>query len=186
MRVWSVLLAAWGVALVSTLGAVFIGEVMGMTPCLLCWYQRIFMFSLALILGMAAFAEDRRGAVYALPLALSADVTVLACTRTSTSSSPGNGFSMSQNVKTSGPPYRWQTTAHMFVRSIQTASVRRLACPGEAGHAADGVASFGHQGRMHLEVVPQAMPFLPGGAHACSQQGGVQATCLMAEQLSAG
>jgi disulfide bond formation protein DsbB len=43
---------------------------MGMTPCVLCWYQRIFMFPLALILGMAAFAEDRRGATYALPLAL--------------------------------------------------------------------------------------------------------------------
>jgi disulfide bond formation protein DsbB len=70
MRIWFVLLAVWGVALVSTLGALFIGEVMGMTPCLLCWYQRIFMFPLALILGMAAFAEDRRGAVYALPLAL--------------------------------------------------------------------------------------------------------------------
>ncbi len=70
MRAWSVLVAAWGVALVATLGALFIGEVMGMVPCLLCWYQRIFMFPLALILGMAAFAEDRRGTVYALPLAL--------------------------------------------------------------------------------------------------------------------
>ena len=70
MRVWSVLLAAWGVALVATLGALFIGEVMGMTPCLLCWYQRIFMFPLALVLGMAEFAEDRRGVVYALPLSL--------------------------------------------------------------------------------------------------------------------
>lgn len=37
------------------------GEVMGMTPCLLCWYQRLFMFPLAFILGQAAFAEDRRG-----------------------------------------------------------------------------------------------------------------------------
>ena len=59
---WLWLMAAWGVALAATLGALFIGEVMGMTPCLLCWYQRIFMFPLALILGMAAFAEDRRGA----------------------------------------------------------------------------------------------------------------------------
>lgn len=41
-----------------------------MVPCQLCWYQRIFMFPLALILGMACFSEDRRGAVYALPLAL--------------------------------------------------------------------------------------------------------------------
>jgi disulfide bond formation protein DsbB len=63
-------MAAWGVALAGTMGALFLGEVMGMTPCLLCWYQRIFMFPLALLLGMAAFADDRRGAVYALPLAL--------------------------------------------------------------------------------------------------------------------
>ena len=69
-RSWIWLMAAWGVALAATLGALFIGEVMGMTPCLLCWYQRIFMFPLALILGMSAFADDRRGAVYALPLAL--------------------------------------------------------------------------------------------------------------------
>ncbi len=67
---WLWLMAAWGMALAATLGALFIGEVMGMTPCLLCWYQRIFMFPLAIILGIAAFAEDRRGAIYALPLAL--------------------------------------------------------------------------------------------------------------------
>ena len=69
-RPWTWLLMAWLVATAATLGALFLGEVMGMTPCVLCWYQRIFMFPLALILGMAAFAEDRRGAVYALPLAL--------------------------------------------------------------------------------------------------------------------
>lgn len=67
---WLWLSAPWALALTATLAALFLGEVMGMTPCLLCWYQRIFMFPLALILGMAAFAEDRRGAVYALPLAL--------------------------------------------------------------------------------------------------------------------
>jgi len=63
-------MGAWVMATTATFSALFIGEVMGMTPCLLCWYQRICMFPLALILGMAAFAEDRRGAVYALPLAL--------------------------------------------------------------------------------------------------------------------
>ena len=67
---WLWLSAAWAVALVSTFAALFLGEVMGMTPCQLCWYQRIFMFPLAVILGMAAFGNDRRGAVYALPLAL--------------------------------------------------------------------------------------------------------------------
>lgn len=74
-RGWNWLMAAWATALTATLGALFIGEVIGMTPCLLCWYQRIFMFPLALILGMAAFAEDRRGAVYALPLTLGGAAT---------------------------------------------------------------------------------------------------------------
>lgn len=67
---WTLLLMAWLVAVAATAGALFIGEVMGMVPCTLCWYQRIAMFPLALVLGMACLAEDRRGAVYALPLAL--------------------------------------------------------------------------------------------------------------------
>lgn len=67
---WTWLSAAWSIALVSTFATLFIGEVMGMTPCQLCWYQRILMFPLAVILGMAAFGSDRRGAIYALPLAM--------------------------------------------------------------------------------------------------------------------
>jgi disulfide bond formation protein DsbB len=67
---WRWLLAAWLVALAATLGALFIGEVMLMLPCQLCWYQRICMFPLVFILGMACWSNDRRGAVYALPLAL--------------------------------------------------------------------------------------------------------------------
>jgi disulfide bond formation protein DsbB len=67
---WVWLSAVWAVALVSSFAALFIGEVMSMAPCQLCWYQRVLMFPLAVILGMAAFGSDRRGAVYALPLAL--------------------------------------------------------------------------------------------------------------------
>lgn len=66
----TLLLLAWMVATTATLGALFLGEVMGMTPCVLCWYQRIFMFPLVIVLGMAAYFDDRRGAVYALALAL--------------------------------------------------------------------------------------------------------------------
>ena len=69
-RTWWLLLAAWLVALSATLGALFIGEVMGQTPCLLCWYQRIFMFPLALILLIACVKEDAGIWRYALPLAL--------------------------------------------------------------------------------------------------------------------
>lgn len=69
-RFWTLLLLAWLVATTATLGALFIGEVMGMTPCVLCWYQRIFMFPIAIVLGIACFTDDSRGAVYALALAL--------------------------------------------------------------------------------------------------------------------
>lgn len=69
-RAWRIMTAAWLVALVATLGALFIGEVMGKTPCTLCWYQRIAMFPLAVILGIGALTSDPRAVRYALPLAL--------------------------------------------------------------------------------------------------------------------
>lgn len=68
-RAWLLLMAAWLVAVIATAGALFLGEVMGMTPCLLCWYQRIAMFPLPVVLGIATWSNDRRGAIYALPLA---------------------------------------------------------------------------------------------------------------------
>ena len=69
-RLWPPLFVAWLIALLATAGALFLGEVMGMVPCVLCWYQRIFMFPLAIVLGIAVFAEDRSGALYALPFAV--------------------------------------------------------------------------------------------------------------------
>lgn len=67
---WSVLVSAWFVATTSTAGAVFIGEVMMMTPCTLCWYQRIAMFPMVFILGMASCNNNRDGALYALPFSV--------------------------------------------------------------------------------------------------------------------
>ena len=49
---WTLLLLAWLVALSATLGSLFLGEVMGMEPCVLCWYQRIAMYPLVLILAV--------------------------------------------------------------------------------------------------------------------------------------
>lgn len=64
------LTAAFLIALVSTLSALFIGEVLGQMPCTLCWYQRIAMFPLVPVLGVALWIGDPRGRLYALPLAL--------------------------------------------------------------------------------------------------------------------
>lgn len=61
---------AFVTALSASLSARFIGEVLGQMPCTLCWYQRIAMFPLVPILGMALWTEDPRGRLYALPLAL--------------------------------------------------------------------------------------------------------------------
>ncbi len=44
---------AWLVALVSTLGSLYFSEVADYIPCTLCWYQRIAMYPLAVILGIA-------------------------------------------------------------------------------------------------------------------------------------
>lgn len=62
------LLFAWMIAAAATLTALFIGEIVGQTLCNLCWFQRIFMFPLAIILGIAAFRSDSSIKFYALPL----------------------------------------------------------------------------------------------------------------------
>lgn len=67
---WVMLFGAWMVATASTLGALFLGEVMGYTPCVLCWYQRIAMFPLVVVLAAGLFPFDPRAVRYALPLAV--------------------------------------------------------------------------------------------------------------------
>ena len=62
--------AAWLVAAVAALGALFMSEVMGLAPCVLCWWQRIFMFPLVLILALGLFPFDPKVTRYALPLAV--------------------------------------------------------------------------------------------------------------------
>lgn len=66
--IWQLGFAAWLIATISTLAALFLGEVMGLTPCVLCWYQRICMFPLVFILAAGLFPFDPRMVRYALPL----------------------------------------------------------------------------------------------------------------------
>jgi disulfide bond formation protein DsbB len=62
------LFLAWLIAVASSMAALFIGEIMGQAPCNLCWFQRVFMFPLAILLGIAAFRLDVVIRIYALPL----------------------------------------------------------------------------------------------------------------------
>lgn len=67
-RTWVLLFTAWLVAAVATAGSLFFSSVMGFAPCVLCWYQRIFLFPLVVILAVGLFPLDRRVVRYALPL----------------------------------------------------------------------------------------------------------------------
>ena len=64
------LTAAWIVALGSSLAVLYIGEVLGQAPCNLCWFQRAFMFPLAVLLGLGLWFEDHRVGRYGVALAL--------------------------------------------------------------------------------------------------------------------
>jgi disulfide bond formation protein DsbB len=65
----SLIFAAWFAATVAALGALFMSEVIGFAPCVLCWWQRIFMFPLVLILALGLFPFDAKVLRYAMPLA---------------------------------------------------------------------------------------------------------------------
>ncbi|WP_155318867.1 disulfide bond formation protein B [Desulfosarcina alkanivorans] len=67
---WNIAFLCWIIASASTLGSFFFSEVMELPPCALCWYQRIFMFPLAVIFLVGLFPFDKTIIKYALPLAL--------------------------------------------------------------------------------------------------------------------
>ena len=61
---------AWIIALVGAVGSLFFSEVMDLPPCVLCWYQRIALYPLVLIIGTGIIMRDRRMKIYALPFAV--------------------------------------------------------------------------------------------------------------------
>ena len=70
--------AVWGyelwlaflVTALATGGSLFFSEIAHFDPCELCWYERIFMFPLAIVLLLVALANDYRAARYLVPLPL--------------------------------------------------------------------------------------------------------------------
>jgi len=70
LKIWWLLCAAWVIVLAASLSAMFIGEILGKTPCTLCWYQRICMFPLVIILGVGCYKSDYAAVIYALPFAI--------------------------------------------------------------------------------------------------------------------
>src|SRR3989344_9686537 len=59
-------LQAWA----AVLGSLYFSEIKHLPPCQLCWYQRIFMYPIALILGVAIMRRDKNIAYYIMPLSV--------------------------------------------------------------------------------------------------------------------
>lgn len=59
----NLLLFMWIVATSATMGSLYFSEIRGYEPCELCWIQRIFMYPLVIILGVAFIQKNSRIAV---------------------------------------------------------------------------------------------------------------------------
>ena len=64
------LLLAFVVSLAATLGSLFYSEILGYTPCKLCWFQRIFMYPLPIIFAIALKNKDLKIKKYTIALAI--------------------------------------------------------------------------------------------------------------------
>ncbi len=67
---WTILFLCWLLVSVSTTISIFFSSVMEFAPCVLCWYQRISLFPLILILGAGLVSFDKSVVKYSLPLAI--------------------------------------------------------------------------------------------------------------------
>ena len=74
---WTILFLCWLLTGISATGSLFFSHVMGFAPCVLCWYQRIFLFPLVILLATGLFPFDKSVVKYALPLALAGWLTAL-------------------------------------------------------------------------------------------------------------
>lgn len=62
----NLLFFAWAIAVTATLGSLYFSEVMQYEPCELCWYQRILMYPLVIVLGIASVKRDAGAALYSM------------------------------------------------------------------------------------------------------------------------
>lgn len=63
-------LVALMVAVVAMLGSLYFSEVAKFIPCTLCWYQRILMYPLVVVIAVGMIGRDARLPHYVLPLSV--------------------------------------------------------------------------------------------------------------------
>lgn len=58
------------IATMATTGSLYMSQVLGYEPCSMCWYQRIFMYPLVIILGIGLLFQDENARDYVLGLSM--------------------------------------------------------------------------------------------------------------------
>ena len=59
---------AWTIAFGAMAGSLYFSDIVGFVPCLFCWYQRIAMYPLVVVLGVGLLRADAGVWRFALPL----------------------------------------------------------------------------------------------------------------------
>src|SRR5690606_41192634 len=57
---------AWAVSVIATLGSLYFSEILKYPPCEICWFIRILMYPLVIILGVAIVKKDYKAALYSV------------------------------------------------------------------------------------------------------------------------
>jgi disulfide bond formation protein DsbB len=65
-----ILYLTWAIALISAMISLFFSEILKFPPCVLCWYQRIFMYPLVFIVPIGIILHDKKIYAYTLTLSL--------------------------------------------------------------------------------------------------------------------
>lgn len=62
---------------VAAAGSLYFSEVLKFPPCILCWYQRIFMYPLVVILAVGIWKKDKNLPLFVLPLSIAGAIIAI-------------------------------------------------------------------------------------------------------------
>lgn len=70
-------IVAFLIVVAAITGSLFYSEIVGYEPCVLCWWQRVFLFPLVIIFGVALWKQTNSVFSYAVPMVLIAGLIAL-------------------------------------------------------------------------------------------------------------
>lgn len=70
MMVKIALYLAWFQSLLAMLGSLYYSEIRHFVPCTLCWYQRILIYPLVIIIAVGILRKDKKLYQYVLPFSI--------------------------------------------------------------------------------------------------------------------